>query len=328
MGTAAIIWDRDPRKGGTCLGWTGGDGHPDRMRELAEASGPTGFRAAARIIAAKYTHWQLPQPGRWWNWPSDGLFVKDYGYWWDEERGCPVVVHYQWGPVPLTPELTETPEAWPGHNDGPPNPDLIGVPLPELFTTVDPRNRPAGVVLHRRSSARDDEGDAAEQLLERFGDTAFTIERPADAKGIGTWDQDKPRLIRVLDAEGTIIACGRHLPQAIRAGAHALRAAGDAGWLAPKDQMSHREPTTFLYSVEDLLREARRGTARIHRRPGRVYEVELDHPLAGPVRTSSDDLAEALLLARRIVLAAPGFRLENTPPYNIRHVGTDRDEAA
>jgi hypothetical protein len=319
MSTMAAFYSRSPFAGGTLVGTVGCDGHPNNMKRLANAKNYKAYRAALRAIKAREgRYWWTPKRA-WWTWPSSGLFVQDYSYWWDDDQQAVMFAHYQFGPKLLTPETAMDHEQWPTSDDL--NQLLIGVPLPESFATVDPWDIPTDVPLHCRTAAHDWNGEPAERLFAGFDGRDLTLERSANT--ISTGRTDFPAGFHVYDETGEKVASANHVTQAVRAFAYHRQIHRQPGSLGPKDTSDGRN-CYFLYSVEDFLRECRFGPVRISRRNhGQLFQVEATHPVAGFVRSDADTLAKALVLARRQVVTAPGFRLNGVPPFNLVHVGND-----
>jgi len=323
MGTTAAFYASDPSRGGVLLGTLRMDGHPDRMARLARAKTRSAFRSGVRAIRAREgrTWWD---PARvWWTWPSNGRICHDYSYWWDEARGAAMCASFQYGPVVFDAEVAADSKLWPG-SASTPNPDLIGVPLPEFFATVDPWT-PSLPPLHTRSSAEARRGEAAaDRLLSGCGVADLTLER--DARGIAEGRRGSVEAFSLSGPGGVRIAGSATVAQAAGSMDHismlTLRKLGALGPAGP-------ESAPFLYSVEDFLQECRIGHVRIARRDrGRLFLVEASHPLHGFLSSEADSLAKALILARRKLLAAPGFHLTGVPPYGVAHRGNDPEEAA
>ena len=311
MGTMAAFYSRSPLAGGTLIGTIGMDGHPDRMRSIARAKTYTAYRAAVRRIKARDPYWWTPQR-IWWSWPSAGLIVHDFSYWWDDERQSAVVARYQFGPVALDEEVARDFERWPRYSVAALNPALIGVPLPEFFATVDPWDLPDGPLHTRNTAGHPDEGEAAERLFSGSGAGEIVLARLAGAQG--TWSQAQDPALFHASADGIAVN-----ERSVIGAAKALSGRVD-GLLGPAITTDRNAP--YLYSVEDFLQECRFGPVRIAHRNDR-FIVDAVHPLAGSIHTEDDTLAKALVLARRHLLATPGFHLHCVAPFGMKHVGND-----
>jgi len=295
MGTNAMIWDADPLEGGRPLGWFAMDGHPDSLATLAGASTRKSFLLRVKALARhKDRHFFEPLPGRWMAWPASGYFVMDFGYWWDEAEGCVMFVQRQSAARRLTPEVARDHDAWPEWDEK--HPRHVGAFLPELHATVDPRSDQPK---HRWASFREWVGEQeAARILE--GEADMEIARFGVTKG--TWaPEDWGGYFTVRDSSGTLLGHNRSLNRACGMSVPLMRHP-----LGPENGDFDRHYR--LYSVEAFLMEARDGDAHV-RRSGGQYQVMIDHPAAGRVETASDLLAEALLKARRILHAHPGFVL-------------------
>ncbi len=305
MGTSAIIWSADPRKGGRALAQIGGDGHPDNFGRLARATSRKSWCEIVTRLLARTKSLRVVAPAQWWFPPHNGLFVHDYTYWWDDSASAPMMAHYQYGPLPLSPDNIEN-----QNFSDRANPDLRAIPVPEKLITID-TSAAAETACHRRSWCWSDEREeilSPERLFETVPGASLSVERVVDPDAADSADPSKKYQVKI---DGEILSEGDTLLRVM------CNAFSDRRVLSQRIARPDPKPfgVPFLYSIEDLLHETHSGNFRVCRPKTGRWSVEIDHPVHGMIRTKSEFLPRALLRARRQLLSKDGFRLERTPPF-------------